>query len=121
MVGLLGSSAVKNLPAVQEVLVQCLRQEDPLEKGMATHSSLLSWRIPWTEKPGGLQSMGHKRVRHEQLDNSNSMSDGSQPSHIKSSCKSVSCLFCSLLCGRNLKSRKALFPVDSFFCRFLHL
>ena len=51
---------VKNLPAMQETAVQSLGQEDPLEKGMATHSSILSWRIPWTEEPGGLQSMGRK-------------------------------------------------------------
>ena len=79
MVGLLGGSAVKNLPAMQEMLVQSLRQEDPLEKGMATQSRVLPWRTPGTEKPGGLQSMGHKRVRHVQLDNSRSMLDGSQP------------------------------------------
>ena len=48
---------VKNLPAVQEAQVRSLGQEDPLEKGMATHSSILAWRIPWTEKPGGLQSI----------------------------------------------------------------
>ena len=47
---------VKNLPAIQETRVQSLGLEDPLEKGMATHSSILSWRIPWTEEPGGLQS-----------------------------------------------------------------
>ena len=56
---------VKNLPAVQETWVQSLGQEDPLEKGMATHSSVLAWRIPWTEEPGGLQSMGSHRVRHD--------------------------------------------------------
>ena len=49
---------MKNLPAMQEARVQSLGQEDPLEKGMATYSRLLAWRIPWTEKPGGLQSMG---------------------------------------------------------------
>ena len=48
----------KNLPATQETRVQSLSQEDPLEKGMATHSSILDWRIPWTEEPGGLQRMG---------------------------------------------------------------
>ena len=53
---------VKNLPAVQETQVQSLRQEDPLEKGMATYSNSLAWRIPWTEKPGGLQSMGSQRI-----------------------------------------------------------
>ena len=49
---------VKNLPAMQETLVRFLGWEDPLEKGTATHSSILAWRIPWTEEPGRLQSMG---------------------------------------------------------------
>ena len=49
---------VKNLPATQETQVQSLGQEDPLEKEMATHSSILAWRIPWTEEPGRLQSIG---------------------------------------------------------------
>ena len=53
-----GGSDVKNLPAMQETQVQSLGQEDLLEKGMATHSSLLAWRIPCTEEPGGLESMG---------------------------------------------------------------
>ena len=56
---------VKNLPAMQETWVQSLGQEDPLEKGMATHSSILAWRIPWTKEPGGLQFMGSKRVGHD--------------------------------------------------------
>ena len=56
---------VKNLPAMQETQVQSLGQEDPLEKGMATHSSILGWRIPRTEEYGGLQSMGLQRVRHD--------------------------------------------------------
>ena len=56
---------VKNLPAMQETLVQSLDQEDPLEKGMATPSSVIFWRILWTEKPGGLQSMGSQRVGHD--------------------------------------------------------
>ena len=55
---------VGNLPAIQEMQIQSLGQEDPLEKGMATHSSILAWKIPWTEEPGGLQSMGLQRVRH---------------------------------------------------------
>ena len=55
---------VKHLPAMQETRVQSLGQEDPLEKEMATHSSTHAWKIPWTEKPGGLQSMGSQRVRH---------------------------------------------------------
>ena len=56
---------VKHLPVMQEIQVQPLGQEDPLEKGMATHSSILAWRIPWTEEPGGLQSVGPQRVRHD--------------------------------------------------------
>ena len=55
---------VKNLPAVQEIQVQSLSQEDPLEKGMATHSNILAWRVPWTEEPGRPQSMGSQRVGH---------------------------------------------------------
>ena len=55
---------VKNLPTLQETQVWSLGQEDLLEKGMATHSSILAWRVPWTEEPGGLQSMGSQRVRH---------------------------------------------------------
>ena len=56
---------VKNLPAVQGTWVRSLGGRDPLEKGMAIHSGILAWRIPWTEKPGGLQSMGSKRVKHD--------------------------------------------------------
>ena len=55
---------VKNLPAMQETQVRSLGQEDPLEKEMATHSSILAWKIPWTEEPGRLQSMGSQRVGH---------------------------------------------------------
>ena len=54
---------VKNLLAMQETWVQYLGQEDPLEKGMVTHSTVLAWRIPWTEEPGGLQSMGSQIIR----------------------------------------------------------
>ena len=53
---------VKNLPAVQETKVQTLGQEDPLKKEITTNCSILAWRIPWTEEPGGLQSMGSQRV-----------------------------------------------------------
>ena len=63
--GFPSGSVVKNLPAMQEaqeMWVQSLGREDPLEKEMATHSSILAWRIPWTEEPGGLQSMGSQRV-----------------------------------------------------------
>ena len=56
---------VKNLPAMLETQVRSLGWEDPLEKGMAAHSSVLAWRIPWTEEPGWLQSMGLQRVRHD--------------------------------------------------------
>ena len=55
---------VKNLPTVQETWVQSLGWEESLEEVMATHSSILAWRIPWTEEPRGLQSMGSQRVRH---------------------------------------------------------
>ena len=58
MMGFPVPQMVKNLPAMQETQVRSLGQEDPLEKGMATHCSVLAWRIPWTEEPGGLQSMG---------------------------------------------------------------
>ena len=51
---------MKNLPAIKETQIQFLGWEDPLEKGMATHSSIFAWRIPWTEEPGGLQPLGHK-------------------------------------------------------------
>ena len=55
---------VKNLPAIQETWVASLSQEDPLNKEMATHSSILAWRMSWTEEPGGLQSMGLQRAGH---------------------------------------------------------
>ena len=56
---------VKNLPAMWETRVPSVGGEDALEKGMATQSSILAWRVPWTEEPGGLQSMGSRRVRHD--------------------------------------------------------
>ena len=56
---------VKNLPATQETWVQSLGWEDPLEESMATHSSILAWRSPWTEEPGGLQTMVSQRVGHD--------------------------------------------------------
>ena len=58
---------VKNLPAMWKTRVQSLGWEDPLEEGMATHSSILAWRIPWIEESGGLQSMGSQRVRHDSM------------------------------------------------------
>ena len=62
MVSSLAVQMVKHLPAMQETLVQSLGQEDPLEKGISTYSSILAWKIPWTEKPGGLQSMGSQEL-----------------------------------------------------------
>ena len=56
---------IKNLPAMQETQVPCLVWEDPLEEEMTTHSSILAWKIPQTEEPGGLQFMGSQRVRHD--------------------------------------------------------
>ena len=53
---------MQGLLVIQEIQIQSLGQEDPLEKGMATHSSILAWRIPWTEEPGGLQSWGRKEL-----------------------------------------------------------
>ena len=58
------AQTVKKVPAMQETQVQTLGQEDPLEKRMATHSSIPAWKIPWTEEPGGLQSVGSQRVRY---------------------------------------------------------
>ena len=58
------AQTIRNLPALWETQVQSLDQEDSLEKGMATHSSILAWRIPQTEEPGGLHSMGSQRVGH---------------------------------------------------------
>ena len=60
---------VKNPPAMQEIWVSSLGQEDLLEKRMATHSSILAWEIPWTVEPGGLQSMGSQKVRHDLVTN----------------------------------------------------
>ena len=68
MQGILASlvaQVVKNLPAVQETWVRSLTQEDPLEKEMATHSRIIAWKIPWTEEPGMVQSMGPQRVGHK--------------------------------------------------------
>ena len=62
LVSSLVAQVVKNLPAMQEMRVQSVGQEDPLEEEMATHSSILAWRIPWTEEPGKPQSMGSQRV-----------------------------------------------------------
>ena len=63
--GFSGGSAVKNPPAMQEMQIRSLDQKDLLEKEMATHSSILAWKIPWTEEPGWLQSMRSQRVRRD--------------------------------------------------------
>ena len=63
--GFLGGLMVKNLPAKQEMWLQSLGQEGPLEKERATHSSVLAWEIPWTEEPSRLQPMGSQRLRHD--------------------------------------------------------
>ena len=62
LVGCHDGSVVKNPPAMQETQVQFLGEEDPLEEEVATHSSILAWKIPWTEQPGGLRSMGSQRM-----------------------------------------------------------
>ena len=59
------AQTVKHLPTMREIWVQSLGREDLLEKEVAPHSSILAWKIPWTEEPGGLQSMGSQRVRHD--------------------------------------------------------
>ena len=64
---------VKNLPATQKARVQSLGQEDPVEKGMAIHSSTLAWRIQWTEEPGGLQSVGSQSVGHDWASNTTTL------------------------------------------------
>ena len=61
----LAAQRLKRLPAMRETRVRSMDQEDPLEKEMATRSSILAWRIPWTEEPGGLQSVGSQRVGHD--------------------------------------------------------
>ena len=63
--GFPGGSVVKNLPAKQKARVRSLGGEDPLEKAVATHSSILAWEIPWTEEPGGLWSTGSQRLGHD--------------------------------------------------------
>ena len=67
---------VKNPPAIRETQVLSLDQEDPLEKGMATHSSILAWRISWTEETGGLQSIGSQRVGHDRATNTHMLENG---------------------------------------------
>ena len=68
---------VKNVPVMQETWVWSLSQEDPLEKGMVTHSSILTWRIPWTEEPGKLQSIGSQRVGYNWATNTHTLTEAS--------------------------------------------
>ena len=63
------AQTVENLPAMQETQFQSLGREDPLEKGMTSHSSMLAWKIPWTEKPGRLQSSRYQRVKYDWVTN----------------------------------------------------
>ena len=63
------AQTIKDPPTLQETWVQSLGWKDPQEKGMATHCSILAWRIPWTEEPGGLKCMGTQRVGHDQVTN----------------------------------------------------
>ena len=80
---------VKHLPAMQETWVRSLSQEDLLEKEMATHSGILAWRIPWTEEPGRLQSMGSQRAEHNLPTNTNTFTlrmDFLAPSHPLRNC-----------------------------------
>ena len=63
------AQTVKNMPAMQEIRDQSLGREDPPEKGMATHTSVLAWRIPWTQEPGRLQFMGSQRVGRDLVTN----------------------------------------------------
>ena len=81
---------VKNLPEMQETLIPSLGGKDPLEKGMATHPSILAWRIPWTEEPGGLQSMGLQRVGHDRVTNTFSFTLVFHTENTKNSLKSYS-------------------------------
>ena len=94
---------VKNLPIVQETRVQSLAREDPLEKGMATHSSILAWRIPWTEEPGRLQSMESQRAGHDWVTNNsnNYCSQSSAP---------------WILCIQQTHSRELPFKQMSWIC-----
>ena len=83
------AQTVENLPAKQETQVQSLGREDALEKGMATHSSILAWEIPWTVEPGGLQSMGFRRVGHDRETNNTLNFSAPQWMGIRSPCFSA--------------------------------
>ena len=89
------TQTVKNLPAMQETWVQSLGREDTLEKGMATHFSILAWRIPWTEEPGRLQSMGSQRVWHDWATNTHTQTNIHSP--LKSTGWNLFHLFCKTI------------------------
>ena len=78
---------VKNFPAMQETRVQSPGQEEPLEKGMATNSNILAWRISWTDEPGGLQSMGSQRVGHNSVTNTHTHTHTHTHDMMKHICK----------------------------------
>ena len=90
---------VKNLPAMRETQVWSLGQEDPLENGMATHSSILAWRISWTEEPGRLQSVGSQRVQHDWVSNTHiySVFWGAALLQLSLHCLSLSCVFVRII------------------------
>ena len=87
------AQTVKNLPAIWETWVLSLGWEDPLEEGMATHSSILAWRIPRTAEPGGLQSMGLQRVRHGWIRTHALLRKEFSTSSLQSICNSILCSF----------------------------
>ena len=108
---------VKNLPAVQETWVWSLGLEDPLKKGMATHFSILAWRIPWTEEPGGLQSMGSQRVGHDWATSlSLSLSDSSLLASRNATefcVNHVSCYLAEFICSNSFCVKSLGFSVQS--------
>ena len=91
VMGSLIAQTVKNLPAKQESRVWSLRQKDLLREGTGTHSSILAWRIPWPEEPGGLQCMGSQRVRHDWVTNTFLTAQGQEPGCDKHAGRGESC------------------------------
>ena len=91
---------VKNLPAMQEIQVWSLSRDDPLEEGMATHSSSLAWRVPWTEEPGGLQSLRSHRVRHDWSDSATAANPHWHHDRSKSTVNLGVHSWCSVFCAK---------------------
>ena len=84
------AQTVKNPPAMWEILIPSLYWEDPLEEGMAAHSSILAWRIPWTEEPSGLQSTGPQRVGHDlAIEHANHLTSALVSSYVKQGGNSI--------------------------------